>query len=203
MASTLLNYDLPRFGIEDEQQRVYLAKVLRDIYQNTVSFGPAAAGVAYKFSTDTSLSAPAAGYFAISNAVVLSATTLVINVLDEFANDLTSVQNLWFASTAPATCFLVIQKKSDPSVLWVYEVAGGSIHGGTYGVFVGGFVCGVGTLAQDDDCRIAFFITGKDGATGPTGATGPAGPTGPTGPSGGGGSGGDPIFRIGMVGGEL
>lgn len=137
----------------------------------------------YKWSNDTSASAPAVGFVKTSNANITLSSALYINLTDANTTAVGNVLAQMLTSTSTTKSIISITAKGDPTTFAHFSVTGGTVLSGTYYILT---VTGLNASATtpftlNDDVIFSFSVVGDIGSTG---ATGPAGPQGPQGPAG-------------------
>ena len=130
-----------------------------------------AVGFAFKFNSATSAADPGAGYFALNNATVASATALYISETDSNATSLAAV-----LAAVPANSTFYITKVGAPSKWIACTASTARTDNGSWNTFtITDASASAGAIANGDQCNILVMRAGK-GTTGDKGDPGLTGP---------------------------
>lgn len=143
----------------------------------------AGAGIAFTFSTTTSMVDPGAGTMRFNNATPASVTAIALDDLTADAADVSAWITAFDDSTSTVDGTLYVIKNNDASVVAIFSITGLTDNAGWTELAVT-HVASTGAFANGATMRLLFARTGDKGDTGATGATGSAGSTGATGTQG-------------------
>lgn len=156
---------------------------------NTITIAAATGGfggnsVQYVFSTTITDADPGSGKVRFNNATFASITRIYIDDLDANANDVQTWINALDDSTSSIKGYLLVFKKSDPSVYRIFNISAALTDPGGYTKITVSPIVTNGTLVDTDPVVISFARTGDKGDTGATGTAGTNGTNGTNGATG-------------------
>ncbi|RTL52892.1 MAG: hypothetical protein EKK40_07015 [Bradyrhizobiaceae bacterium] len=125
-----------------------------------------AAGLHYKWSTNTSSSDPTSGYIKVNNASLASATALYISETDADSNGLSALLATWDDSTNIVKGQVKFTKVTAPANFAIYNISGTLTDNGTWDTFAISAVSTNGSLSADDYLSVEFVRSGDKGADG-------------------------------------
>lgn len=122
------------------------------------------AGFKYTFNTATS-GDPGSGKFLFNNATFASATAMNISETDGDGNALATLFTTLDDSTSTNKCLVMFRKENDTEAFLAY-ITGTLTDNGAYDTFSITPISALGTMANNDVCRLIPIRTGDKGADG-------------------------------------
>lgn len=135
----------------------------------------------YTFTTNTTNSDPGNGYLKFNTINLSLATTLYIDELDDFGNNISNYLQTIDDSTSDIKGHFKLTVKTDASKYVMFAITGNSTHNTGYFSIPASYVSGTITTFSNVDVLITFARTGDRGETGSTGPQGIQGIQGATG----------------------
>lgn len=121
-------------------------------------------GFKYTFNTATS-GDPGSGKFLFNNATFSSATAMSISETDGDGNSLATILATMDDSTSTNKCLVMFRKENDTEAFLAY-ITGTLTDNGAYDTFSVTPISALGTMANNDVCRLIPIRTGDKGADG-------------------------------------
>lgn len=140
-----------------------------------------AAGADYKWSSNTAMTDPGAGYLKFNHSTVSSATAIAIDNLTQGAADVSAWLSAFDDSTNTNKGTIFVIKENAPSVIAIFTVTGLATTSGGFVEAQVTYIAGAGSFTNDGKVRLLFARTGDKGDTGATGTTGSTGAQGDAG----------------------
>jgi hypothetical protein len=128
-----------------------------------------AGGFAYKFNSATSSADPGAGYFALNNATVASATALYISETDANGASLATV-----LAAITSNSQIYVTKVGSPANFIAFTLSSSATDNGAWNTFTISDASATGTIGNNDAVSIVVMRAGATGAA--STVPGPAGP---------------------------
>src|SRR5882724_5678465 len=125
------------------------------------------AGLSYKWSTDTSVTDPGAGFIKANNSDLFSSAVVSISYTDQDGNDLTFLIQSWdLGQPQYLNGFLFIQDPVTPTNFAIFTVRAPLVDGLSWNQLTINFVTSGGTLTNNLPVRVFFFQNGAAGYPG-------------------------------------
>lgn len=129
-------------------------------------------GLAYTFSTVTTMADPGSGYIRFNNSTLTSVTAIAIDDNDANAADLSTYVLTWDDVGTSDRGTLIIQNRTSPGSVVIFTISGASTDNSGWTQLVVTYVTHAGSFGADAPLAVQHIKPGTTGATGATGATG-------------------------------